>query len=257
MRKEATLENPYEKLPFIVLLDCYSTHICAEFVNWFKSRYDGRQHPRGFLLYVPAGTTGLCQPADLTMQSKTKTILREAGSAHIAESLMKGLNLDLRLSFLKPKLLEWVAQVTAFWQVIAIVSKVFSSSQSDDGADLIRKGFKGFEKCYDELYQKKSMERSEELFPSHHDQPEGVARMEDSEEASESEESDSEPEDSGSEDAASDLPSPSEPAAPPAPPAEPPSPPLPPVDISTLSAKERERLEDLELEIQTNPVKFL
>lgn len=153
--RSESLKFPYAQQAFVLLIDVYSSHTCLEFITWFKDRYDGNSHPKGFLLFVPAGLTGQCQPADLTVQSKTKTILREQGSLHIAKSLRDTRNLNMRMSFLKPLLLQWMKVVTHFFV-------------SPDGAALIRKGFElaGLERAYDPEFQAAAKLMEEDLFPS-------------------------------------------------------------------------------------------
>ena len=77
---------PLSTLVFVLIIDCYSTHMSSSFVGWFKSRYNGVERPKGFLLFVPPGLTYLVQPADLTLQSKIKAILKQQCAFAIAKS---------------------------------------------------------------------------------------------------------------------------------------------------------------------------
>ena len=92
-------------LTFILLIDCYSTHTCVEFVAFFKNYYNGVDNAKGFLVFTPPGLTFTANPADLTVQSKTKGLLKQMSAYSIAKSFLEQKDLDNRLSILKPHLL--------------------------------------------------------------------------------------------------------------------------------------------------------
>lgn len=113
---------------FILLLDVYSTHISDEFIGWFKERYNGVAHPHGHLVFVPANLTGVAQPADLTMQSKIKEIVRQHSVQHVAKAVRENSTWSTRLDALKPALMEALMHTVVFWKSLP-------------GGELIRKGF--------------------------------------------------------------------------------------------------------------------
>lgn len=104
----------YVTLCFLLLTDCYSTHICLEFVGWFKKRYDGISHPKGFLIYIPVGHTGDIQVCDLVVQKKVKSIFQDQSVIHVARCVRAGKSLDVRYAYLKPKILDWSLPVMDF-----------------------------------------------------------------------------------------------------------------------------------------------
>ena len=113
---------------FILILDVYSTHISAEFTTWFHQRYNGKTLPYGHLVYVPANLTSMYQPADLTLQRRIKSFLKEKGAWFIASRALSEAELDMKLEVLKARLLEWLKELVV-------------NLRAEEGAELIRKGF--------------------------------------------------------------------------------------------------------------------
>ena len=141
-------------LTFILLIDCYSTHTCVEFVAFFKNYYNGVDNAKGFLVFTPPGLTFTANPADLTVQSKTKGLLKQMSAYSIAKSFLEQKDLDSRLSILKPQLLEWLVLVVKYWK-------------SPEGKILLQKGFTlaGLDRIFDSEFQTKAFVRRFEVFP--------------------------------------------------------------------------------------------
>jgi hypothetical protein len=117
--------NPYYKqqirkysLPstskLILQLDCWSVHKSAEFISYIKS-----QHKHIHLVFIPPNCTSKLQVADVVLQRPFKWGVKKRFNewlANIIEEQIENeeekiqINPHLRMSSLKPLLLEWVYQ---------------------------------------------------------------------------------------------------------------------------------------------------
>lgn len=145
----------YLALTFILIIDCYCTHICCEFLRWFKNRYNGTNHPKGFVIFVPAGHTGDIQVCDLVVQKRLKQTFQEQGAFHVARCVRAGKSLDVRLATLKPKVLDWALPAMKFFRSLS-------------GVEELLKGFLkgGYAQCFDPDFQAEARSKREELFPA-------------------------------------------------------------------------------------------
>ena len=96
----------------VLILDCWSVHTSVDFRAWMKETY-----PHFHLVYVPAGCTGLAQPADVILQRPLKAGIVNAYSYWMATAihlLIKNgaapneLKVSTGMVALKPLLVEWV-----------------------------------------------------------------------------------------------------------------------------------------------------
>ena len=60
-------DDPY----WVALIDCWKIHKSKAFLDWAREKY-----PKMLILFVPAGTTGKFQPADLLLQRVLKHVIR-------------------------------------------------------------------------------------------------------------------------------------------------------------------------------------
>jgi hypothetical protein len=105
------LEHNIQKDAHIILvLDVWSVHISQEFRDWITKEF-----PRIHLVYVPPNCTGELQVADVILQRPFKAGIRQAfnkwAAAVISEQLstndLIGLSPHLKMSMIKPLVLEW------------------------------------------------------------------------------------------------------------------------------------------------------
>ena len=96
----------------VLILDCWSVHTGEEFRSWIQSTY-----PHYHLVYVPAGCTGIAQPADVILQRPLKAGIVNAFSYWMATEihlLIKNgaapneVKVGTGMVRLKPLLVEWV-----------------------------------------------------------------------------------------------------------------------------------------------------
>ena len=96
----------------VLILDCWSVHTSKDFRGWIKETY-----PHYHLVYVPAGCTGIAQPADVILQHPLKAGIVNAFSYWMAcaiHLLVKNgaapneLKVDTGMVTLKPLLVDWV-----------------------------------------------------------------------------------------------------------------------------------------------------
>ena len=96
----------------VLILDCWSVHTGEAFRTWLKET-----HPHYHLVYVPAGCTGIAQPADVILQRPLKAGIVHAYSYWMATEihhLIKAgaapseLKVETGMAKLKPLLVEWV-----------------------------------------------------------------------------------------------------------------------------------------------------
>ena len=67
---------------YIIILDVYSVHRSAEFLQWWRGSGMGKQ---GLLIFVPANYTGQLQPLDVSFNGPFKAILRRAMQSWLSE----------------------------------------------------------------------------------------------------------------------------------------------------------------------------
>ena len=106
-------ELRFKKQPHAVLiLDCWSVHTSQEFRDWMKEAY-----PHFHLVYVPAGCTGIAQPADVILQRPLKAGIVNAFSHWMATEIHlliklgaapNELKVDTGMAKLKPLLVQFV-----------------------------------------------------------------------------------------------------------------------------------------------------
>jgi hypothetical protein len=96
----------------VLILDCWSVHTSKDFREWMKET-----HPHYHLVYVPAGCTGIAQPADVILQRPLKAGIVNAFSLWMATEihlLLKNgaapseLKMNTGMTTLEPLLVEWV-----------------------------------------------------------------------------------------------------------------------------------------------------
>ena len=94
----------------VLILDCWSVHTSEDFRAWMKET-----HPHYHLVYVPAGRTGIAQPADVILQRPLKAGIVNAFSYWMATEihlLIKNgaapseLKVNTGMATLKPLLVE-------------------------------------------------------------------------------------------------------------------------------------------------------
>ena len=80
---------------YVVILDVYSVHRSAEFLEWWRASGMATQ---GLLVFVPANYTGQLQPLDISFNGPFKAHLRRAMNAWLAqvisEQFENGVNAD-------------------------------------------------------------------------------------------------------------------------------------------------------------------
>jgi hypothetical protein len=106
-------ELKFKESPHCVLiLDCWAVHTSVEFRVWMKANY-----PKYHLVYVPAGCTGVAQPADVILQRPFKAGVVNAFNhwmTYKIHHLIKGgaapseVKVDSGMTVMKPLLVEWV-----------------------------------------------------------------------------------------------------------------------------------------------------
>jgi hypothetical protein len=95
-----------------IILDCWSVHKSARFRQYIQDN-----HKDICLLYVPAGCTGKFQVTDLIVNNPLKAVVRSQSSTFLSNQVLSQLDkgtapsdirVDLTLSTLKPRLIQWV-----------------------------------------------------------------------------------------------------------------------------------------------------
>jgi len=130
----------------VLIIDCWSVHKSQHFREWMK-----KTHSFYHLVFVPAGCTGIAQPADVILQRPLKAGIVNAYSQWMADEihlLIKSgaapneLKVQTGMTKLKPLLVDWV---WASWRDLK------------DRTELIKKGW---EKCGlgDVLVERKQIE---------------------------------------------------------------------------------------------------
>ncbi|KZO96463.1 hypothetical protein CALVIDRAFT_461081, partial [Calocera viscosa TUFC12733] len=100
--------------PCLWVIDVYSVHRSEEFRNWMHDSY-----PWILLHYIPASCTGVWQPADVGLQRRLKTKLRQSALADVADETLEQLQsgcapsavmLDTSLPRLRNRTVGWLLQ---------------------------------------------------------------------------------------------------------------------------------------------------
>lgn len=96
----------------VLLLDCWSVHISEEFRKYMKEKHQNMR-----LVFIPPNCTSKLQVADTHLNFPFKRGIRNRFNAYTVETMMKQLEngeeidkIDLRLSNLKPLVVEWCYQ---------------------------------------------------------------------------------------------------------------------------------------------------
>lgn len=101
---------------WVWLTDVYSVHISKQFTDWFKTT-----HPDGLLIFVAAGCTGVAQPGDLVVNQVYKSMVKNQSMKWIAQQVAAALTnkeqpqIDVKMSVLKPLLIQWLQQPLDFF----------------------------------------------------------------------------------------------------------------------------------------------
>lgn len=115
----------------ILVLDCWAVHLKGEFPSWMADKY-----PQIHVVYVPANCTSTLQVADVMLQRPFKCGLRRRFNTWAASIIQEqinnndilGLSPYLKMSQIKPKVLEWCIES---WRRL----------REENGRDLIKFGW--------------------------------------------------------------------------------------------------------------------
>ncbi|KDQ16767.1 hypothetical protein BOTBODRAFT_106566 [Botryobasidium botryosum FD-172 SS1] len=100
--------------PCVVTLDAWSVHRGQEFRDWVSAMF-----PWIFLIYIPAGCTGLFQPCDVGIQRILKLVIKWAAHADIVNETLAMLDrgitpelivLDKRVATMRDRSVRWVVE---------------------------------------------------------------------------------------------------------------------------------------------------
>jgi hypothetical protein len=98
----------------LLIIDCWSVHKSKEFREWMKTNY-----PKYHIIFVPAGCTGVAQPADVILQRPLKHEYKNKYSLWTTEQMMNSLKSGLKaidcqltkdVKSLKPLLVQWLVE---------------------------------------------------------------------------------------------------------------------------------------------------
>ena len=102
------LNRAEERKDWIFVLDLASIHRAAE----FRAKVPDHIH----IVYIPAQATSYCQPCDLAIFKSWKSVVADAASESLAESIVTGQNnktaFDFSLMHLKRRSIMWAEQAT-------------------------------------------------------------------------------------------------------------------------------------------------
>ena len=96
----------------VVILDCWKVHRSTEFLGYLK-----QDHPNLIPLFIPAGCTSKLQVIDLVVNGHLRSIMKQCACRFLSAQASTQMNseveaenvkFDLKLSTLKPKLVEWL-----------------------------------------------------------------------------------------------------------------------------------------------------
>jgi hypothetical protein len=106
----------YATTYWILIMDCYSVHICAEFLDWYQHEFGGYL----IILFIPANYTAWLQPLDVSLNYVLKRILKHFAANWLAAAMQEQLDktgndptkmqLDVRLSVLRKFVNNWLMQ---------------------------------------------------------------------------------------------------------------------------------------------------
>ena len=101
---------------WILIMDCYSVHIKAEFLDWYQQEFGGYL----IILFIPANYTAWLQPLDVSLNYNLKRILKNFAANWLAATMQQQLDktgndptkmqLDVRLSVLRKFVNSWLMQ---------------------------------------------------------------------------------------------------------------------------------------------------
>jgi len=95
----------------LLLIDCWSVHKSKEFLDWMKTNY-----PRYHVVFVPAGCTGVAQPADVILQRPLKHGYKNQYTDWTTQQMMDSLKAGVKpencslakdVKTLKPLAVKW------------------------------------------------------------------------------------------------------------------------------------------------------
>ncbi|GJE94761.1 hypothetical protein PsYK624_109330 [Phanerochaete sordida] len=119
----------------ILFLDCYPVHLSEDFRTYIRS-----QHPNVFLVYVPAGCTGIFQPADVGLQRVIKHQLKQ----HALDFLVRS-HADMLSDGIKPEDVRFTQSLPVLRDTsVDATVKVWHFLKGGNGPEIIRKAW---EKC--------------------------------------------------------------------------------------------------------------
>ena len=146
---------------FLLVYDLFKTHFCLEFINWFRTTFNGSAgYPHGHLAFVPANMTADLQPLDITVQGQIKCLVRKQTGVFLFEAIKKAkfdgrqLGKTFPAEQLKPRLVEGMNSVVDWFC-------------TDSGRKLIMKGWEssGLLNSFDGTFQAAAEQERERLFP--------------------------------------------------------------------------------------------
>ena len=98
----------------LLIIDCWSVHKSKEFMEWMKLHY-----PNYHIIFVPAGCTGVAQPADVILQRPLKHEYKNQYTNWATEQMMESLKAGVKPSncsllkdyrALKPLTVKWAVE---------------------------------------------------------------------------------------------------------------------------------------------------
>ncbi|KZO98331.1 hypothetical protein CALVIDRAFT_544858 [Calocera viscosa TUFC12733] len=111
-KKQNRMHNRPSHATCLWVIDVYSVHRSEDFRSWIQDSY-----PWILLNYIPAGCTGVWQPADVGLQRRLKRSIRQAALADVADETLDQLQagcapsavvLDTSLPRLRNRTVSWL-----------------------------------------------------------------------------------------------------------------------------------------------------
>ena len=96
----------------VLMLDCWAVHRSSEFKEYLQNH-----HPSLITLFIPAGCTSKLQVVDLAVNGHIKSVMKQHVGRYLSQQATEQMDsgvepqnvkFDLRLSTLKPKLVQWL-----------------------------------------------------------------------------------------------------------------------------------------------------
>ena len=96
----------------VLMLDCWAVHRSSEFKEYLQ-----KHHPALITLFIPAGCTSKLQVVDLAVNGHIKSVMKQHAGLYLSQQATEQMDsgveaqhvkFDLRLSTLRPKLVEWL-----------------------------------------------------------------------------------------------------------------------------------------------------